>query len=534
MRSNLSFQRNWLASVLTLTALGAAGSALACKTESGRDPASALGGDATAAGCPTAVCLTPEPSPINQPPDCTPIPGHTPLFLRWPTVGSIPLGTGYNPMIQDAACYGLVKRATALPNGNKYIFLSNFGSQANGFFRATSTETSMGTVWSPLGVNPVFKKFSGSWFQAIKCPDPHYFSGSGRMHMYFNAIGVGIGYAYSDDEGRSWRSPAATNPILTTSQAWETNINSATCNQIIENPSVLEYQTSFGGTNYNYLMVYTGGDITDCGQIGMAYSVYPDRGWVKRPEDLLLTDPDNPILRVGGDGAWDDATVARPRLVADPCDPDVIHIFYSGAAEGTGCSRRARIGHAYSTDRGQTWVKDFTHNPVLDYASDPNDWDFGTTAPYCADFVTSDDQQFLQMYFLSMDGTGTQGLMMARAPWSSIPPACAPPRAAAENGSLERGVSRSPEPADSRLSLAISPNPAQDAMTLRFALSEGAEISLRIYDVGGRLVAEPARGWRGAGTHEVSLNRGSMAFGRYTAVLEGGGERTSRDLTWIR
>ncbi|MCC7140509.1 MAG: hypothetical protein IT349_00275 [Candidatus Eisenbacteria bacterium] len=525
-----------VAVALSLTALPPPDIARACKSAAMTVPQGSPGINEIEEQCVPLPCLTPEPPASVPAPDCTPIPGHTPLFVRWPSAYPVPVGTEPNPMLLDVGCFGLVKRSTALPNGNRYFLLTSQGAFGNGFFRATATDASQGTEWSVLGSNAVFKKFSGSWFDAIKCPDLHYFSGSGRVHMYFNAIGEGIGYAYSDDEGRSWRSPAASNPILTAGQNWEANV--VTCNLVIENPSVIEYQTTFGGTTYNYLMAYTGGNIVNCANIGLAYSLYPDHGWVKRPEDVLLTDPDNPIIRVGGDGKWDDNSVARPRLVADPICPDVLHIFYSGGAEGSGCPRMARVGHAYSTDRGQTWVKDFVNNPVLDYSANPADWDYGTTTPYCPDFVTSDDGLFLHMYYLgqSPDPQMGQAMMLATVPWSSIPRGtCTPPRSGGGAGKLEQRQSRPhPETGANSLSLAIAPNPAQDAVTLRFALSEGAEISLRIYDVSGRLVAEPARGWHGAGNHDVSLSRGSLAFGRYTAVLESGGERTSRELTWIR
>lgn len=100
-----------------------------------------------------------------------------------------------------------------------------------------------------------------------------------------------------------------------------------------------------------YHMWYTGGIYTDTLRIGHATS--PDGiTWSKNPN--------NPILDVGPEGAWDENSLMGGYvLIIDA----IFHMWYTGHS-GTDFTRNYRIGHATSHD-GVTWEKD-ANNPVLD------------------------------------------------------------------------------------------------------------------------------------------------------------------------
>jgi len=88
------------------------------------------------------------------------------------------------------------------------------------------------------------------------------------------------------------------------------------------------------------------------------------------------------------------------------------------------------------------------------------------------------------------------------------------------------------------LRLEARPNPASGATDICFAVPRAQDVSLKIYDVKGRLVATPAAGAFGAGEHRVSWdcrdNRGgAVAPGIYVAILKTGDNTTKMKLTLL-
>jgi hypothetical protein len=71
-----------------------------------------------------------------------------------------------------------------------------------------------------------------------------------------------------------------------------------------------------------------------------------------------------------------------------------------------------------------------------------------------------------------------------------------------------------------RPSLAITPNPAGAVARARYQLREAGPVSLRIYDVAGRLVSTPVDGWQEAGAHEVPLDVAALTSRICFARLE--------------
>jgi hypothetical protein len=63
------------------------------------------------------------------------------------------------------------------------------------------------------------------------------------------------------------------------------------------------------------------------------------------------------------------------------------------------------------------------------------------------------------------------------------------------------------------------PNPFNPTTQLHFALPDGGNVSLIIYDILGRQVAALANGFYGAGTYDVTWNASLAASGVYFARL---------------
>jgi flagellar hook assembly protein FlgD len=83
------------------------------------------------------------------------------------------------------------------------------------------------------------------------------------------------------------------------------------------------------------------------------------------------------------------------------------------------------------------------------------------------------------------------------------------------------------------------PNPFNPSTTIDFALPEPGWVTLRVYDVDGRLMNSLVDGHRDAGYHSVIWkgdNDGgrSIASGVYIYCLQAGGRTLSRSMTLLK
>ena len=79
------------------------------------------------------------------------------------------------------------------------------------------------------------------------------------------------------------------------------------------------------------------------------------------------------------------------------------------------------------------------------------------------------------------------------------------------------------------------PNPASSTVTVPFTLAQPAAVSVRVFDVTGRLVATLANGAAySTGAHTVELAAGALPAGTYLVRIESGGEAESAPLTLVR
>lgn len=78
------------------------------------------------------------------------------------------------------------------------------------------------------------------------------------------------------------------------------------------------------------------------------------------------------------------------------------------------------------------------------------------------------------------------------------------------------------------------PNPFNPVTTIRFALPEKSDVSLRVFDAQGSEVAVLASGTREAGRHEVQFEASNLPSGVYIYRLEAGNYRESRKLMLLK
>jgi hypothetical protein len=78
------------------------------------------------------------------------------------------------------------------------------------------------------------------------------------------------------------------------------------------------------------------------------------------------------------------------------------------------------------------------------------------------------------------------------------------------------------------------PNPFNPSTQIRFTVPEAGRVILSVYDLAGRIVAEPLNGYVMAGTHTVEIDGRSLATGTYVFRVRGQGGDASRKMVLIR
>ncbi|RJP78429.1 MAG: T9SS C-terminal target domain-containing protein, partial [Candidatus Zixiibacteriota bacterium] len=70
--------------------------------------------------------------------------------------------------------------------------------------------------------------------------------------------------------------------------------------------------------------------------------------------------------------------------------------------------------------------------------------------------------------------------------------------------------------------LGAYPNPFNPSTTIRFSLPEASDVTLTVFDLTGRAVANLVNGHREAGTHAVTFEAAHLASGMYVYCLQAG------------
>ena len=269
--------------------------------------------------------------------------GQTPLFpalqepasaapapspVKWQKYASNPvLSLGPNGAFDDV----YIMTQSVIKDGNAYKLY--YGAN-DGSYRSIGLATSNdGKSWSKYSGNPILRgEGAGSW-SSVGVYAPFVLKESGVYNMWFigsDGSHSRMGFASSTDGISFYRYSG--NPVLApgASGAWDS--------YTINMPAVVHesgvYKLWYSGNGYSHE------------RIGYATSS-DGLSWTKYAQ--------NPVMDLGGSGAWDDETVSSPCVLNVS---GTLRMWYGGYS-GTNYA----IGHATSDD-GVTWAK-YAHNPVM-------------------------------------------------------------------------------------------------------------------------------------------------------------------------
>jgi hypothetical protein len=80
----------------------------------------------------------------------------------------------------------------------------------------------------------------------------------------------------------------------------------------------------------------------------------------------------------------------------------------------------------------------------------------------------------------------------------------------------------------------VYPNPFNPSTVISYQLPEASSVTLVVYDISGRQIAELADGWRDAGVHEASFDASDLVSGVYIYQLEAGDFNASKKMMLIK
>ncbi|HMB69945.1 MAG TPA: T9SS type A sorting domain-containing protein [bacterium] len=227
---------------------------------------------------------------------------------------------------------------------------------------------------------------------------------------------------------------------------------------------------------------------------------------------------------------------AGTKVLADPVDVNEVYCTFSGYSAGAHVAR--------STDKGSTWT-DITGNlpaiPVNAIAVDPSNSDdiyIGTdlgvwfTRDNGANWYPVGDVTLPNAVVNDLEIRDADRKLVAgtfgRGAWELTIPA------EIENDPTGVEVAVTPELRNLMLDRAW-PNPATDRTLLRYAARSDASVSLKIYDVHGRMVSNLEEFSRGDGVIRTTpWFTDDVPSGVYFAVLQAGDVQKSQKITVIR
>jgi hypothetical protein len=82
--------------------------------------------------------------------------------------------------------------------------------------------------------------------------------------------------------------------------------------------------------------------------------------------------------------------------------------------------------------------------------------------------------------------------------------------------------------------VAASPNPFNPTTAISYQLSDARHVSLKVYDIAGRLVATLVDGTSEAGTHQVTFDGSNLASGVYLYTLQAGSHTTTGKMVLMK
>ena len=335
--------------------------------------------------------------------------------------------------------------------------------------------------------SPVLSPSPSTW-DAYTLDAPMVIRENGQYKMWYSAgpspgSSGYIGYATSP-EGIHWTKYSG-NPVMGPGkQAWE--VGEPYGCWVIPFPG--GYKMWYGGFDAMFLI----------GNIGYATSA-DGIAWLKDTEN-------NPVLRVGAPGQWDDGVVfVGPVLQIGK----TYHIWYTGLRTTTG-PRAA--GVATSIDTGKTWTR-YAGNPVL--APSGVGWD-GTWLEAGTVLRRGDT---LDMWY---DGDVS--------PSSSNRWSIGHATSVVITGITEREG----EVPQQFMLCQNFPNPFNPSTTIRYGLPQRSQVTLSVFNTLGQQAALLQDGEQEAGYHEVKFDGSGLSSGVYFYRIQAGSFIQTRKLLLVR
>jgi hypothetical protein len=79
-----------------------------------------------------------------------------------------------------------------------------------------------------------------------------------------------------------------------------------------------------------------------------------------------------------------------------------------------------------------------------------------------------------------------------------------------------------------------APNPFNPTTIINYSIPENQRVSLKVYNIVGQQVATLVDGYQNAGNHSISFNAAQLSAGTYFYVLEAGGERSIKQMLFLK
>ena len=78
------------------------------------------------------------------------------------------------------------------------------------------------------------------------------------------------------------------------------------------------------------------------------------------------------------------------------------------------------------------------------------------------------------------------------------------------------------------------PNPVGSSTSFHFNLPQAGNVSMKLYDIKGNMVADVMNGYRPSGENEVSVNTQNLANGTYICKFESGAYLITREIVVVK
>jgi hypothetical protein len=327
-----------------------------------------------------------------------------------------------------------------------------------------------GTSWFASFSDPVLEG-GDKYFESEGVTNCAVIHDAAEYKMYYAGVhgccALAIGLATSDD-GIHWtKSP--NNPVIVPSAAgWDSGYVSAP-------------QVDYDGATYR--MYYEGGNAGET-NVGLARST-DGVIWTKSAS--------NPVIRHGVTGSWNESSVSPGGVYKDH---GVFHMLLTGRATP---SDPQTIGLVSAPD-DSSWT-DFDQNPVMTGGGIAA-WDWTITAGSAVMLGDS-----LQLWYSGNGATGVN--------WST--------------GHAVSTMTLVRTPPTLMALPHNSPNPFKGVTTVSFDVPERAPVSVRVFDVAGRVVATLVQQTMDPGTHSVTF-KAPLGPGLYLCTLRVGDRVRSRKM----